>query len=107
MFAFSANMPVVAYADLTEQEIEAADKAYKTGVSYVQNRAYDSAIQAFQQALSINPNMTDAYYNIAAIYISQKKVDEAYDIYMKILAINPRDYDVILQAAKIAYTRKK
>ena len=106
LVAYNVTMPVYAYSDLTEEEIQAANNAYKTGISLVKSRAYESAIQAFEQALSINPEMTDAYYNIAAIYISQKKVDEAYDIYMTILAINPKDYDVILQAAKISYNRK-
>ena len=105
LVAYNASMPVLA-EELSEEEIQAANSAYKTGVELVKSRAYDSAIEAFQQAITINPKMTDAYYNIAAIYISQKKVDEAYDIYMKILAINPRDYDVILQAAKISYNRK-
>ena len=106
LVAYNVTMPAYAYSDLTEEEIQAANNAYKTGISLVKSRAYESAIQAFEQALSINPEMTDAYYNIAAIYISQKKIDEAYDIYMKILAINPKDYDVILQAAKISYNRK-
>lgn len=105
LVAFNAGMPVFA-EELSEEDIQAANNAYKTGVSLVQSRAYDSAIEAFQQAISINPKMTDAYYNIAAIYISQGKVDDAYEVYMKILAINPRDYDVILQAAKISYNRK-
>ena len=106
LVAYNATMPAYAYSDLTDEEIQAANTAYKTGISFVQNRAYDSAIQAFEQALSINPEMIDAYYNIAAIYISQNKIDEAYEIYMKILTINPKDYDVILQAAKISYNRK-
>ena len=105
LVAYNAGMPAFA-EELSEEDMQAADNAYKTGVALVKSRAYDSAIESFQQAISINPKMTDAYYNIAAIYISQNKIDEAYDIYMKILAINPRDYDVILQAAKISYNRK-
>lgn len=105
MVAYNAGMPAFA-EEISEEDMLSANNAYKTGVDLVKSKAYDSAIQAFEQALSYNPKMTDAYYNIAAIYISQDKVDDAYDVYMKILAINPRDYDVILQAAKISYNRK-
>lgn len=103
--ACNANMPVCA-EELPEKDFQAANKAYETGIFLVKNRAYDFAIEAFQEALFYNPKMTDAYYNIAAIYVSQDRVDEAYDIYMKILALDPKDYDVILQAAKISYNRK-
>ena len=88
--------------DLTDEEMQKAISAYKTGVSLTRAKAYDSAIEAFQKALAIKPDMTDAYYNIASIYIAQNKYDEAYIIYTKILAINPHDYDSILQAAKIS-----
>lgn len=105
LIAFNVSMPVFA-EEISDEDMQAANNAYRVGVDLVKSRAYDSAIQSFEKALEYNPKMTDAYYNIAAIYISQKKVDEAYDVYMKILAINPRDYDVILQAAKISYNRK-
>ena len=105
LVAYNASMPSFA-EEISDEDMLSAGKAYKAGVDFVKSKAYDSAIQSFEQALAYNPKMTDAYYNIAAIYISQDKIDEAYDVYMKILAINPRDYDVILQAAKISYNRK-
>ncbi len=92
--------------EVSEEDIEKAMAAYKSGIDLTRSKAYDNAISAFQKALSFNPNMTDALYNIAAIYISQKKYDEAYNTYVKIIALNPHDYDSILQAAKISYNRK-
>ena len=41
LVAFNASMPVFASSDLTEEEIQAANNAYKTGISLVQSRAYD------------------------------------------------------------------
>ena len=101
--------PICVFAqseEISDENIEKAENAYKTGISLVRTKAYDNAIKAFQQALSYNPNMTDALYNIAAIYVAQKKYDEAYNTYTKIIALNPHDYDSILQAAKISYNRK-
>ena len=92
--------------EIPEEELAKAHSYYKKGVSFVRARAYDEAIQSFNQALEYHPKMTDAYYNIASIYVSQKRFDEAYDVYTRIIALNPKDYDSILQAAKISYNRK-
>ena len=92
--------------EVSEEDMEKAMSAYKSGIELTRSKAYDNAISAFQEALSFNPNMTDALYNIAAIYVSQQKYDEAYNTYVKIIALNPHDYDSILQAAKISYNRK-
>lgn len=107
---FSINNMETAFAsydnEVPEEELIKAQTYYKKGVSFVRARAYDEAIQAFEQAVSHHPKMTDAYYNIASILVSQKRFDEAYEVYTKLIALNPKDYDAILQAAKISYNRK-
>lgn len=103
----SAGMPALGYdEEISEENINRANAAYKTGISLVRSRAYDNAISSFEQALKYNPKMTDALYNIASVYVAQKKYDEAYNTYVKIIALNPYDYDSIFQAAKISYNRK-
>lgn len=92
--------------ELDEETMQKAIKAYKTGVSLYRSKAYDSALTSFQEALTYNPKMTDAYYNIASIQVAKKNYDDAYKTYVKIIALNPKDYDAILQAAKISYNRK-
>ena len=92
--------------DSSDENALAAASAYKKGVEYTKAKAFDSAISAFNEALSYNPNLHDAYYNIATIYVKQKKYDEAYNAYVKAIALNPNDYDSILQAAKISYNRQ-
>lgn len=92
--------------DISEDDMQKAAYAYKQGVNLFYSKAYDMALNYFNQALQFNPNLTDAYYNIASIYIAQKKYDDAYNTYLKIIKINPYDYDSILQAAKISYNRK-
>ncbi len=103
---FCNSLCIAKSEDLTEEDIQKAQAAYKQGVEFVHSKAYDSALDSFQRALSYNPKMTDAYYNIASIYIYQKRYNDAYSAYVKLLAINPKDYDAILQAAKLSYNRK-
>ena len=103
----SAGMPALGYdEEISEENINNANVAYKAGVSFVRSRSYDRAISSFEQALKYNPKMTDALYNIASVYVAQKKYDDAYKTYVKIIALNPYDYDSIFQAAKISYNRK-
>lgn len=106
MAVSKTGMVFAEYDEIPEEDMAKAQAAYKQGISYTRMKAYDNAVASFQRALSVYPQMTDAYFNIASIYIMQNKVDEAYNIYIKILAINPSDYDAILQAAKISYNRK-
>ncbi len=92
--------------EVSEENIQKAVAAYRTGINLTRTKAYDNAIKAFEQALAYNPQFTDALYNIASIYVAQQRFDDAYNIYVKIIAINPYDYDSILQAAKISYNKK-
>ena len=92
--------------EVSEENMNRAISYYKHGVELVRVKAYDSAIESFNEALKYHPKMTDAYFNIASVYVAQQKYDEAYDVYVKIIALNPYDYDSILQAAKISYNRQ-
>lgn len=92
--------------DVTDEARSMASAAYSQGVEMSRVKAYDSAIKYFNQALSYDPKMYDAYYNIATIYVKLKRYDDAYNAYVKAIALNPSDYDSILQAAKISYNRQ-
>lgn len=91
--------------DKEEEMLQKANISFQKGVKYLRMKSYDNAMTMFDEALSFNPQLSDAYYNIAAIYIAKKDYDEAYNNYVKAIAINSRDYDSILQAAKISYNR--
>lgn len=92
--------------EVTEENMNRAISFYKHGVELVRVKAYDNAIESFNQALKYHPKMTDALFNIAAVYVAQERYDEAYETYVRIIALNPYDYDAILQAAKISYNRQ-
>lgn len=92
--------------DIDEESSYSAEKYYKQGVALSTAKSYEKAIEAFEQSLTYNPNLSDAYYNMASIYVTLGKYEEAFTNYVKAFSVNPYDYDSIIQAAKIAYNKK-
>ena len=105
--AFCAEDSDISYIDVSAEELEQqANDAFQKGVRFLRMKSYDNALRMFNEALSFNPQSSDAYYNIGNIYVAKNDIDEAYKNYVKAIAINPRDYDAILQAAKISYNKQ-
>ena len=61
------------------------------GTSAAQSGQADSALFAFQEAISINPHNPEPHYNLGIILQDQNKPDEAIGAYSKALSIKP-DY---------------
>lgn len=105
--AFCSDDADISYIDVSAEELEQqANDAFQKGVRLLRMKSYDAALAMFKEALSYNPQSSDAYYNIGNIYVAKNDIDEAYKNYVKAIALNPRDYDAILQAAKIAYNKQ-
>ena len=61
---------------------------YNLGVAYTQAKLYDEAIEAYEKALKINPDMAEAYYNLGLIYENiEREYDKALTHYRKYLAL--------------------
>jgi len=53
----------------------------------------DEAIKAYEKAIEINPNDSDAWYNKGVALDNLNKSDEAIKAYEKAIEINPNDSD--------------
>jgi cytochrome c-type biogenesis protein CcmH/NrfG len=66
---------------------------YNLGFAYASLKRYNDAIEAFRQALQINPDYTNAWYNpwynLGVVYGKLKRYDDAIDAYNQGLRINP------------------
>ena len=49
---------------------------------------FDVALENYKKALSINPNLTEAYNNLGLIYKKQGKINKAKEIFKKVININ-------------------
>ncbi|HKH81346.1 MAG TPA: tetratricopeptide repeat protein [Methylovirgula sp.] len=59
------------------------------GVIACQNRAYERAVQLISKAISINPNVAQAYYNRGIVLQQLKRFEEARVSYDKAIALKP------------------
>ena len=68
-----------------------SNKGYNLGGIYRNLERYDEAIDAYLQALRINPEYADAWNNlgVAHAYDRLERNDEAIDAYRQVLSINP------------------
>ena len=59
------------------------------GSAYRAKDEANKAMESYQRAVEINPNLPDAYLGLAATYFINEKVDEAIKYFKKAIEINP------------------
>ena len=70
-----------------------SDDYYKEGLSYRESQDYESAEQAFQNAIDKNPKNPNGYYGLGGIHNYRKKYDLAEKAFLTALRIDPTFVD--------------
>lgn len=71
------------------------------GDVFSRRKDYDTAIEEFKKAISLNPRYADAYHNLGNAYLSLGKLNEAESSYYKALEFNPKIWQSYAQLAAI------
>jgi len=82
--AHNAPMP-----DTTTQVDPMAQTYFAQGQAYEKQRQWGLAIQAYQQAVRVDPKLAEAWSNMGFSYRKLQQYDNAIDAYKQALAINP------------------
>ena len=62
-----------------------------SGITYDNLNRYNDAIEAYRQALRINPEYADAWDNLGFAYRKLNRYNDAIEAYRQALRINPED----------------
>jgi superkiller protein 3 len=69
---------------------ESAESFYQSGVNAHQADRIDSAVQAYQNAIRLNPAFDSAYINLGLAYIQLGQLDNARDTFQRVLNLPDR-----------------
>ena len=67
----------------------AAQKAYDDGAAYLRLGAHDKAFDAFDRALSMDPDNADAHNGKGIVFTHRRQYTEAVEQYQKALQLDP------------------
>ena len=75
----------------------AADNYLKQGNGYLAAKDYAKAIEAYNQALAVEPSTTAAYYGLGVSYKSLKQYPKAVSAFKEFLRAQPNNTDALTQ----------
>jgi len=76
---------------------------YNKGIDFYNSGQFDKAIEAFQRAIELEPNYTDAYYNLGMTFDYLKQYEASISTFKMLLERKPEDYDALYRAALVSY----
>jgi hypothetical protein len=80
-----------AVEDRSKIDRQLADAWHNLGINYYKRNMYKEAIEAYRQALRINPEDARTWFNLGNVYYQLRDYDDAIESYYQALRIN-RDY---------------
>jgi TolB-like protein/Flp pilus assembly protein TadD len=71
---------------------ECAEPHASRGLAYLVNEQYEEAIDEFETAIALNPNLFEPLYYYARASFHQGKLQKAADLFARASEVNPEDY---------------
>ncbi len=75
--------------DIVTENINNAEVHYERGINFDTSGKHQEAIEAFKQAIRVNPDYAEAHYNLGTIYGKLGKYQEAIDAFKQVIRIEP------------------
>jgi len=62
---------------------------YEQGYNYYESKNFNRAIEAYREAIRLNPRFADAYYWLARVYFETRDYNQAISYYREVLNLQP------------------
>ncbi|MBD3264535.1 MAG: tetratricopeptide repeat protein [Candidatus Omnitrophica bacterium] len=85
---------------------EFAQKVFK-GIYFILNQDYEAAIEAYKEALDIDPEKSELYYNLGSAYQFLGRYRESIPYFEKVLDSNSGDSDCLFHIGLAYYSEKE
>jgi predicted TPR repeat methyltransferase len=79
------------------KEVDSAIKMNKLGMTLFAQKKWNEAIQAYQSAIDLRPDYTDAYYNLGLALNNAGRRPEAMNTYEALMALYPNHFGGLFQ----------
>ncbi|MEM6434699.1 MAG: tetratricopeptide repeat protein [Cyanobacteria bacterium P01_D01_bin.115] len=73
-----------------------ANNRYQDGIEHYESGQFDSALQAYQQALALRPDFVKAHYSLGLIYEDLQQTDKAIAAYELVVGQDPDAVDKLI-----------
>ncbi len=70
---------------------EQAQEHFRKGFGYQNGGNSEKAIEEYQKALELDPNLAQAHTNLGTVYLGQEDYDKAIDHFKKVMELNYYD----------------
>ncbi len=95
------SLPIVPKEKLSLGELKEAQECLQRGTNFFKDRKYKEAAFEFENALKINPKLTEAYLGLGYVSDSSKNYDEAIGYFNKALEISPNYVEAYMGLAYV------
>lgn len=97
MFAANRIAPVLALLFLalilTQCSRKEDGDPVRLGIKYTQEQKYDRAMDAFLEAIELQPRNSEAYYGLGGIYNFKQRHEEAREAFLKAIRYDPTHFN--------------
>lgn len=70
-----------------------AEKAFRRGIRYHQQKKYEEAEAAYRETIHQDPEKWSAYFNLGLVYMALSEHDKAIEMFLSVLSLNPDAVD--------------
>ena len=96
----STSVPSKPSKQSAQLALYTAKDYFKLGIKHGRAKRFDEAVEAFKQAISLNPNYADAHFSLGYTYAKMGRWKESVEAYEQVVRLDPKDAEAFEMLGK-------